>query len=275
MATQSYSAALKSVLVHEGGYGNDPRDPGGATNRGVTQRVYDAFRVRRSLETRSVREITDIEVEAIYRAQYWNAVRGDDLPAGLDYAVFDGAVNSGPAQAVKWLQRALGVKVDGNLGEATLAAAHAHPDHDKLIADMLALRMTFLRNLKGWPYFGRGWTARVNDVRKRAQAWASGSVGPMPVVLTKGSAIKARPEDAKPTPSAAPADVAIGGGLGGGVVGGVIKQAQAQLEPVASVEWVQPILAVLAVASVVLVIGGIGWRAWQTYRAKKHAEALA
>ncbi len=122
MTASSFDEALKRVLVHEGGYADHPADPGGATMRGVTQRVYDGWRRRRGVPVRSVRLIEPGEVEAIYRLQYWDAVRADDLPAGLDYGVFDAAVHSGPGQAAKWLQRALGVTADGQVGEATLAA---------------------------------------------------------------------------------------------------------------------------------------------------------
>ena len=121
MSAERYNEALKRVLVHEGGYVNDPRDPGGATMKGVTQRTYDGYRKRLGLPSRPVSQITSAEVGEIYRRQYWAAVRGDELPAGIDYVLFDGAVNSGPVQSIKWLQRALGVSVDGVLGEATVA----------------------------------------------------------------------------------------------------------------------------------------------------------
>lgn len=103
MAAERYSDALSRVLVHEAGYVNDPRDPGGATMKGVTQRTYDGYRKRNGLALRPVRQITPTEVGEIYRRSYWAAIHGDTLPAGVDYVVFDGAVNSGPSQSIKWL----------------------------------------------------------------------------------------------------------------------------------------------------------------------------
>src|SRR6218665_304282 len=132
----AFADALARVLVHEGGYVNHPRDPGGATNFGVIQRVYDGYRERKGQPTRSVKDITEFEVKEIYDRQYWQAIKGDKLPLGVSYAVFDGAVNSGPGQSIKWLQRALGVTADGALGEVTLSAVKNHPDHLKLISDI-------------------------------------------------------------------------------------------------------------------------------------------
>ena len=110
------------VNVYEGGYVNHPRDPGGATNRGITQVTYNGFRRRHGRALQSVRRLTDAEHDYIYRTQYWNRVRGDDLPSGVDLAVYDWGVNSGPARSVKALQRAVGAKADGVMGPNTLAA---------------------------------------------------------------------------------------------------------------------------------------------------------
>lgn len=276
MPQAEFAPALKAVLAHEGGYVNHPKDPGGETNRGVTQRVYDGWRKRNGKEPRSVRFIEADELQAIYKRQYWDVIRGDELPAGLAYAVFDGAVNSGPAQAVRWLQRALRMnQVDGVLGEATLAAALAHPDHDQLVADMLALRQRFLENLRTFSTFGRGWTSRVRETRQRAQAWAAGSVGPEPSPAAGGQA-KARREDAKAAPSTAVPDAALGAGVGSAGTAGVIKEAQAQLEPLAGTSsTVATIVAVLAIASAALVIGGFAVRAFQAWRARRREEALS
>ncbi len=188
MTAQNYARALSRVLVHEGGYSNHPEDPGGATMKGVTQRVYDAYRDRRRLKRQSVRMIDESELQEIYRRQFWNVVKGDKLPAGVDYIVMDGAVHSGPSQSVKWLQRALGtVKVDGVIGEATLAAVEEHPDHDQLIAATLSRRLAFLKALKTWKTFKGGWSSRVEQVQDIGQAWATGSVGPQPVFFLGGN----------------------------------------------------------------------------------------
>lgn len=192
MAASSFDAALARVLRHEGGYSDHPADPGGPTNKGIIQRVYDADRKRRGLPPRSVRGLEDAEMRDIYRRQYWDAVRGDDLPVGLDYAVFDAAVNSGPAQAAKWLQRALGVAVDGQVGAVTLAAAAA-ADPAAVVADLCDRRLAMLKGLRTWPVFGRGWAARVADVRRDAMDLARGAA---PAVAFAGAAsAKALPGD--------------------------------------------------------------------------------
>lgn len=105
----NFRELLPKVLVHEGGYVDDPQDPGGETNKGITHKTYDAWRKRQGQPTRSVKHITPEEVAEIYRQQYWNKIAGDDLPSGVDYAVFDFAVNSGPSRAAQFLQRAVGV----------------------------------------------------------------------------------------------------------------------------------------------------------------------
>lgn len=185
---ENFEKALKATLVHEGGFSNHPDDPGGATMRGITQRVYDGYRRRAGLATQSVRNINDAELRAIYREQYWNACKAPALPAGVDLVVFDGAVNSGVGQSIKWLQRGLQAAglyhgpIDGDCGLGTLSAVTAHPDHDELIADIVARRLGMLRQLKTWPTFGKGWSRRVASVLAIGQAWATGSVGPAPVV---------------------------------------------------------------------------------------------
>ena len=117
--TDRFDTCLAETLKWEGGWSNHPRDPGGPTMRGIIQRVYDGWRDNHGLPRRSVREIADHELRDIYRRSYWDQVRGDELPPGVDLAVFDFAVNSGPARAAKYLQRVLGVKVDGHIGPAT------------------------------------------------------------------------------------------------------------------------------------------------------------
>ena len=156
----SFETFLPWLLVHEGGYVNHPKDPGGATNKGVTQRVYDGFRRRRGMGGQSVKHISDDEVAAIYRAQYFDAIRGDDLPAGLDYAMFDFAVNSGPSRAAKFLQRRLGVTADGVIGNQTLGAIEGESVAD-LIDGLCHDRLEWMKTLRTWKTFGRGWRRRV------------------------------------------------------------------------------------------------------------------
>ena len=275
MTAQNYARALSRVLVHEGGYVNHPRDPGGATMKGVTQRVYDAYRKRRGDDPRSVRSIEDGELQTIYRRQYWNAVRGDGLPEGVDYVVFDGAVNSGPAQSVKWLQRALGtVKVDGVIGEATLEAVEAYPDHDRLIALTLARRLAFLKALETWPTFKGGWSSRVAQVQVIGQAWATGSVVPQPTFFLGGN-VKATIDQAKPLPAKGGADAATGAGVSSGSLGGVLEAARQQLDPLAASSTVIGyVVTALVVTGVLITAGGFAYRLYASRKAQARADAL-
>lgn len=167
-----FEECLPLVLVHEGGYVNHPKDPGGATNKGITQRTYDAWCKRQGYPHASVKNITDAEVAAIYKAQYWDKVSADDLPVGVDYAVFDYAVNSGPARSAKFLQRSLGVSDDGIIGAQTLAAAQ-DADPNRVISEVCDNRLAWLKRLKHWPTFGKGWTRRVEEVKRTSLSMAS------------------------------------------------------------------------------------------------------
>lgn len=171
MAESNFGSALSHLLVSEGGFVNNPHDPGGATNHGVTQHVYDNFRLARGLSTRSVRFIDDNEVEAIYRTLYWNPVKGDQLPAGVDYCVFDFAVNSGAHHAAEALQHAAGVNPDGAIGSVTLATVNA-ADPLRLVHLVCAERLAFMKQCKGWPYFHNGWSNRVAEVEQIARGMA-------------------------------------------------------------------------------------------------------
>lgn len=122
-----------------------------------------------------LRAISDAEVAAIYKRNYWDKVRGDDLPSGLDLVAFDAAVNSGPARGARWLQQALGVADDGKIGPATLARAHASYA-PAVIERAVGFRLAFLKRLKTWPHFGKGWSRRVEAVRGYALALASTGV---------------------------------------------------------------------------------------------------
>ena len=161
----NFNRCLKEVLSHEGGWSNHPNDPGGATMKGVTQRVYDAYTGRK----RSVRNITDDEIEAIYRLLYWNKIEGDALPRGVDLAVFDAAVNSGPFQAAKWLQRSVGTVADGVIGPVTIAATLSS-DLSTTVSKICDARLRFLKRLKTWKTFGKGWSRRVAAIRQAAAA---------------------------------------------------------------------------------------------------------
>lgn len=168
----NFDAALSAVLVHEGGYVNDPQDPGGATNKGVTQGTYDLWRVDHQLPIRSVKHITAAEIMALYKHRYWDKVAGDQLPAGLDYCLFDFAVNSGPSRAARYLQEALGVNADGKIGPVTLDAVEVVPA-EQLIQAVCNMRLAFLKRQPHFPRFGKGWTRRVQEVREKAKGMAA------------------------------------------------------------------------------------------------------
>ncbi|TPG53290.1 hypothetical protein EAH89_17385 [Roseomonas nepalensis] len=161
-----FAACLPVILANEGGFADNPKDPGGATNRGITHRTLSAWRGT-PVTTEDVRELTVEEASAIYQAQYWLVNRCDQMAAGVDLCVFDFAVNSG--RAVKVIQEALGVKADGAVGPVTLAALAA-PAPAEAIARICAARMAYLQTLDGWDDFGRSWTRRVDGVRQKALA---------------------------------------------------------------------------------------------------------
>lgn len=167
----TYARAMKGIRASEGGYVNHPKDPGGATNFGIIQTVYSTFRKSRGMSQQSVRLISEAEVNEIYRTQYADKVRYDELPAGIDYATLDGAINSGVSRGSKWLQAALGISADGRVGSQTISAA-AKADAIKVVKSMCATRMSFLRGLSIFSTFGKGWTSRVARVEAESVSMA-------------------------------------------------------------------------------------------------------
>jgi len=179
----NYPDSLKAVLRSEGGYSNNVLDPGGATNFGITQKTYDAWNDTKGHARQSVRFIGLDEVSAIYKSEYWDAVHGDVLPPGLDYVVFDYAVNSGPKRA--------------------MAAYAATPTIDGICDGRLA----FLKSLSTWPTFGNGWTNRVTSVRALGKAMAlhatvttTAPQAPIPVPPHADTPQAAKPLPASPQP---------------------------------------------------------------------------
>jgi len=175
----NFRRSLQHVLVHEGAWSDHPDDPGGATMKGVTLLTYRRhFGADRSKD--DLKHIPDKQLEKIYRTAYWNQCRCDDLPAGLDYAVFDAAVNSGPTRSATWLQAVVGAKADGGIGPDTLAKigeyTNNHSTHE-VIGHICDHRLAFLKSLHTWPVFGTGWERRVEGVRTTANIM-SGELGP-------------------------------------------------------------------------------------------------
>lgn len=164
-----FKVCLARVLKHEGGNDDDPRDPGGRTSRGITAARWAEWRQTHPGLPTDVWQAPQAEVEAIYKEKYWDVLWCDQLPPGVDYAVFDFGVNSGPARSAKFLQALVETDQDGEVGPLTVAATLA-ADPQQLINDFCDDRMTFLQGLGTWGTFGRGWTNRVNDVRRDALA---------------------------------------------------------------------------------------------------------
>jgi lysozyme family protein len=176
--SNNFNNTLPLVLKAEGGYTNDPHDPGGATNFGVIQTEYNSYLRMKGITPHDVKDITQDEYEEIYRHLYWDKVWGDKLPDGLDYAVFDYAVNSGPHRAITELQKLLNslegrnLVVDGNIGSATLDACTDIEDLRAFVIAYCNARLSFLQRLKTWRFFGKGWKARVLYVKEVASDWA-------------------------------------------------------------------------------------------------------
>lgn len=168
----TFADALKYIVADEGGYVDHSQDPGGATNKGITLRTYKKFCGFHKTKA-DLRAITDAEVEDIYRRGYWDVCHCDLLPVGIDYAVFDQAVNSGPQRSVIWLQKALRMPAtlqDGFVGPATLRYfTEAVGDYGDILERMCDLRLRFLQSLPTWPTFGKGWENRLKKVRLRVQ----------------------------------------------------------------------------------------------------------
>jgi lysozyme family protein len=175
----NFKDCLAETLKWEGGYSNHPKDPGGKTQWGIIQRVYNSYRRLKQLTPRDVKKITRSEMEDIYKSSYWDAVKGDLLPIGLDLVVFDFGVNSGPHRSIKFLQKALNkaegrkLKIDGLMGPATLDAATSVENLPALISRVCDDRLGWLHTLGTWVTFGKGWGSRVKGVKATALEMAS------------------------------------------------------------------------------------------------------
>lgn len=159
-ASDRFSDCVAFVLKEEGGFTNDPRDPGGATNLGITMAELAAWRGA-AVSTADVQSLQEPEARRIYWAHYWMPCWCVKLPRGLDLMVFDAAVNTGVGHGVKWLQSAIGVTVDGVIGPKTLAAAASCPIGETIQA-MADARRDYYRSLRTFSTFGRGWFGRVD-----------------------------------------------------------------------------------------------------------------
>lgn len=165
---ENFDKALTAVLQHEGGFVNHPSDPGGMTNLGCTKATWEEY-CGHPVDEKAMRALTPADVAPLYKRKYWDKVCGDDLPSGVDYVVFDCAINSGPGRAAKFLQACVGATADGAIGPKTLAAvAAANPK--QLVEDYNKRRLSFLMDLPHWGTFGKGWGRRVAEVQSKADS---------------------------------------------------------------------------------------------------------
>jgi len=162
----NFEQCFALVLKHEGGYVDNPKDFGGATNLGCTKAVWEAW-IGREVSKDDIKALTPADVMPLYRKKYWDAVSGDKLPDGVDYAVFDLAINSGTGRAAKILQKAVGAVQDGIIGLATLAAVNTHNPRE-LATLICEARLAFLQSLPTYDTFGKGWSRRVSEVENMA-----------------------------------------------------------------------------------------------------------
>jgi lysozyme family protein len=164
----NWQKSFELMLKSEGGFVNHPSDPGGMTNLGVTKATWENW-VGRESDEAEMRGLTPEKVEPLYKKKYFDAVRGDELPMGLDYLMFDFAVNAGAGRAIKTLQTAVGVTPDGGFGPMTMAAVQATDPVD-LIERFSQAKEDFYRSLNTFPTFGKGWLNRVADVKVKASS---------------------------------------------------------------------------------------------------------
>jgi lysozyme family protein len=164
----NWQKSFELMLKSEGGFVNHPSDPGGMTNLGVTKATWEGW-VGREVDEAEMRGLTAEKVEPLYKERYFDAVRGDELPMGLDYLMFDFAVNAGAGRAIKTLQTAVGVTPDGGFGPMTMAAVQA-VDPVELIERFSQAKEDFYRSLTTFSTFGKGWLNRVADVKVKASA---------------------------------------------------------------------------------------------------------
>ena len=167
----NYDKCLETILHHEGGYVNHPKDPGGETNLGVTKRVYEEFG-----GTKDMKNLTVEDVAPIYKKGYWDKMKGDELPSGLDLCVFDFGVNAGPGRSAKYLQTMIGTVADGGIGPNTLAKLREYVEEHglaKSIDNFQEARQEYYEKLSTFDTFGKGWTRRVDETTQLAKTMIS------------------------------------------------------------------------------------------------------
>jgi lysozyme family protein len=252
----NFADALKRVLVHEGGYVNHPSDPGGPTNLGITLASHRAY-VNKSGSVADLKQISIQEAGIVYRARYWNEIDGSNLPNGVDYCLFDYAVNSGVGRARKVIRALMGLNAKASAVEVKAALAKRHPD--EVVGAICDERMRFLKRLGTFGTFGKGWTARVAGVRRAATAMALKKVSTTPGDTPPQA-------EAKPIPfpqakgEVVAGKAAQGTTVGGAAAGGVVAANAGGMSA-------GRIAIIVAVTILVAVIGVTFWR-WRAARAQ-------
>lgn len=255
---QNYDEALRRLLADEGGYTNHPADPGGPTNFGITITDYRKY-IKPNATAADVRAMTLAEAKSIYRARYWDSQRCDDLPPGVDYAIFDYGVNSGIGRSGKVLRRILKMPADTSVITPDVVSASFKVDAEKLSDAINDERLAFLKSLKTWSVFGGGWGRRVAGAKATCRVMARNAKAPVPTPLPQVNAPSVIPagkgEVQKPPTKTI---VATGGAAGTGAL------AWLQAHPAASVAIAIGIIAA---------IGGVVYFLNQRRTAKQEAPA--
>jgi len=170
MMQKNYEKSLELILVHEGGFVNHPEDPGGITNMGVTKSVYEAW-VEKEVTEEDMRNLTEDNVAPIYKKNYWDRCKCDDLASGLDLCVFDFGVNAGTGRSARFLQALVGTVADGAIGPNTIRKVNEYVGQEGLestIKDFQKHRQEYYEGLKHFETFGKGWTRRVDETTHEA-----------------------------------------------------------------------------------------------------------
>lgn len=275
----NFPKALAIELKFEGGYSNRKTDNGGETNFGVTWKTYNAYRRRMGKPIQSVKWITPAEVAEIYHLQYWDAIKADLLPSGIDIFVLDGAINSGPGQSIKWLQRGLGTyytgKIDGVMGQKTLDAVNNHPDPVALINAMKARRLAFLHALEDWKSFGGGWESRIDNLTTLSISWLTAEPDDQSAIFHNYGNEPADISQAKKAPAATLSDAATGAGISATGVGAYVDTVKDTLTQFTSAaEWIGHIVMAITIAGVAVTGAGVAYSWYARRQRSKLADAL-